>query len=339
MAKNSPLSEVLRAQIVALHKEGYSERLISQKIKCSKNAVHNAIVKFRITGTYSTAKKSGRPRKTTPRDDLMIRRTAVRSPMSSASKIRSALLAKGTNISRRTLSRRLVDDFGLKAHKPARKPRLTQAMKVKRLAFAKKHVQWTIQQWHQVLFTDESSVQQFTTRNRYVRRPSGKRFDDRYTIQTMKHPPSVMIWGGMSLNGTAGLFFLPTGTTMNGQRYLDLLKNKLELHMAVHNCTVFMQDGAPCHRAKIVTQFLKSKKIRILDWPGNSPDLNPIENLWSILKDKVSKKQPTSAKMLEQAIKEVWVRELSNEYCQSLVESMPRRLEAVIKAKGGPTKY
>ena len=338
MAKNSPLSEVLRAQIVALHKEGYSERLISQKIKCSKNAVHNAIVKFRITGTYSTAKKSGRPRKTTPRDDLMIRRTAVRSPMSSASKIRSALLAKGTNISRRTVSRRLVDDFGLKAHKPARKPRLTQAMKVKRLAFAKKHVQWTIQQWHQVLFTDESSVQQFTTRNRYVRRPSGKRFDDRYTIQTMKHPPSVMIWGGMSLNGTAGLFFLPTGTTMNGQRYLDLLKNKLELHMAVHNCTVFMQDGAPCHRAKIVTQFLKSKKIRILDWPGNSPDLNPIENLWSILKDKVSEKQPTSAKMLEQAIKEVWVRELSNE-CQSLVESMPRRLEAVIKAKGGPTKY
>ena len=126
---------------------------------------------------------------------------------------------------------------------------------------------------------------------------------------------------------------------MNGQRYLDLLKNKLELHMAVHNCTVFMQDGAPCHRAKIVTQFLKSKKIRILDWPGNSPDLNPIENLWSILKDKVSEKQPTSAKMLEQAIKEVWVRELSNEYCQSLVESMPRRLEAVIKAKGGPTKY
>ena len=155
----------------------------------------------------------------------------------------------------------------------------------------------------------------------------------------MKHPPSVMIWGGMSLNGTAGLFFLPTGMTMNGQRYLDLLKNKLELHMAVHNCTVFMQDGAPCHRAKIVTQFLKSKKIRILDWPGNSPDLNPIENLWSILKDKVSEKQPTSAKMLEQAIKEVWVRELSNEYCQSLVESMPRRLEAVIKAKGGPTKY
>ena len=74
-----------------------------------------------------------------------------------------------------------------------------------------------------MLFSDESTVQQFTTRKRYVRRPIGKRFDERYTLQTMKHPPSVMIWGGMSVNGTAGLFFLPVGMTMNAQRYLDLL--------------------------------------------------------------------------------------------------------------------
>ena len=66
-----------------------------------------------------------------------------------------------------------------------------------------------------------------------------------------------------------------------------------------------MQDGALCHRAKIATQFLKSKKIQIFDWPGNSPDLNPIENLWTILKDKVSETQPTNTKMLGQAIKEV----------------------------------
>ena len=138
-------------------------------------------------------------RKTTPRDDHAIRIIAVRSPVSSASKIRSSLLAKGTDISRRTVSRRLVDDFDLKAHKPAHKPRLTQAMKSKRLAFAKKHVKWTIQQWQQVLFFDESTVQQFTNRKRYVRRPSGKRFSERYTIQTMKHPPpSVMIWGNVN---------------------------------------------------------------------------------------------------------------------------------------------
>ena len=72
--------------------------------------------------------------------------------MSSASKIRSVLLAKSADISRRTLSRRLAINFGLKARKPAKKPRLTPALKVKRLSFAKKHATWAIQRWQQVFF-------------------------------------------------------------------------------------------------------------------------------------------------------------------------------------------
>ena len=196
---------------MALYKKGYSERSITERIKRSKNAVHNAVVKFKKTGTYSDAKRFGLPRKSTPKDDHIIRKTAVRSPMSSASKIRSILLAKGADISRRTVSRCLVIGFGLKARKPAEKPRLTPAMKAKHLGFAKKHAKRTIQQWQQVFFSDESTVQQFTTRKRYVRRPTKKRFDERYTTQTMKHPSSVMIWGGMSVNRTAGLFFLAPG--------------------------------------------------------------------------------------------------------------------------------
>ena len=108
--------------------------------------------------------------------------------MSSANKIQSALPAKGTEISWRAVSRRLVNDFGLKAHKSARKLRLTQAMKNQRLAFAKKHATWTKQLWSKVVFLDKSTVLQFTTRKRYVRRAIGKRFHEKYTIQAMKHP-------------------------------------------------------------------------------------------------------------------------------------------------------
>ena len=111
-----------------------------------------------------------------------------------------------------------------------------------------------------MFFSDESTVQQFTTSKRYVHRPTGKQFDEWYTTQTMKHSPSVMIWGEMFVNGMARLFFVPPGMTMNDQKYVDLLKDKLELHMAIHKCKIFMQDGAPCHHSKIVTQFLKVKE-------------------------------------------------------------------------------
>ena len=214
--------------------------------------MHQAIVKFKICGSYVDTKRSGRPWRTTPRDDHLIRRVAVRSPTSSCKKIRSTLLLKGTDVHRTTIGRRLVNEFGLKSHKPVEKPRLTEAMKAKRMIFANKSADWSEKQWVKFLFSDESTIQQFGTRKQQVRRPVGTRFEDRYTVATMKHPPSVMIWGAMSSNGTAGLFFLPKGTTMNGARYLEMLQEKLQLHMA------------PCHRSKIVSEFLKKKKIKRL---------------------------------------------------------------------------
>ena len=64
---------------------------------------------------------------------------------------------------------------------------------------------------------------------------------------------------------------------------------------------MFIQDGAPCHRSKLVSDLLKKKNIKTLDWPDNNPDLNPIDNLWAILKDKVADAHPTSSKDLETA--------------------------------------
>ena len=140
-----------------------------------------------------------------------------------------------------TISRRLSREFNLKLCKPAPKPRLTPVMRAKRLAFAKKHRDWTIQQWSKVLFSNESTFQQFFVRKRHVRRPTGKRYDDKYRVSTMKHPPSQMIWGTMSQHGIGDLFFLRSGTTMNGEKYVQLLSDKLQLHMQVHRCNISMQ--------------------------------------------------------------------------------------------------
>lgn len=80
-----------------------------------------------------------------------------------------------------------------------------------------------------------------------------------------------------------------------------MLKGTLELHMNVHGCRIFMQDGASCHRTKIVSKFLKKQRIQVLDWSCNSLELNPIENLWKVCK--VADKHPSGSKDFEKAMK------------------------------------
>ena len=102
---------------------------------------------------------------------------------------------------------------------------------------------------------------------------------------------------------------------------------------------IFQQDGAPCHTAKICTKWFADNGIRLLDWPGNSPDLNPIENLWARLKRLVAAKRPSNKRELIAAIIATWHHTISKDNLKCLVDSMPRRCEAVIKARGYPTKY
>ena len=104
----------------------------------------------------------------------------------------------------------------------------------------------------------------------------------------MKHPSSIIVLGAMSAHGSVALYFLQPDTTINGAKYLDLFKDKLEIYMMVRDGNVFMYDGAPCHWAKSMKNFLQEKNVDILNWPENSPDLNTIKNLWHVMKNKVA---------------------------------------------------
>ena len=95
------------------------------------------------------------------------------------------------------------------------------------------------------------------SRKNHVRRTAGERFNAKYNISTVKHPPNQMKWGAMSANGTAGIYFLKPYTTMNGAKYSELLRDKLPTHMSIDKSLIFMHDGAPCHRSKIVKKFLQ----------------------------------------------------------------------------------
>ncbi len=99
---------------------------------------------------------------------------------------------------------------------------------------------------------------------------------------------------------------------------------------------IFQQDLAPAHTAK--GSWFNDHSVTVLDWPANSPDLNPIENLWDIVKRKMRDTRPNNADELKAAVKETWA-SIPPQQCHKLITSMPRWIEAVIKAKGAPTKY
>ncbi len=150
-----------------------------------------------------------------------------------------------------------------------------------------------------------------------------------------------MIWGAMSSAGVGPLCFFFFLTNVTAPVYQYILE-----HFMVPSADqlfkdadfIFQQDLAPAHTAKSTKSWLNEHGVGVLDWPANSPDLNPIENLWGIVKRKMRNKRPKNAGELKATVKESWA-SIPPHQCRKLITSMTRQIEAVIKAKGAPTKY
>lgn len=194
--------------------------------------------------------------------------------------------------------------------------------------------------WDRVIFSDETIVRQFSPNKMSVRRPKNRRYDSRYVSPTVRSSKSIMIWASISSKGRCGIWIMPSGTTMRGSSYRDMLEEKLRPWLTLRNCDIFQHDGAPCHRSTTVRAWLQENGIQVLEpWPGSSPDLNPIENCWVVLKREIRKRKPASLVELRRAILEVWTQDITEELCKSLVHSMPARIRAVLEARGRQTKY
>ncbi len=154
---------------------------------------------------------------------------------------------------------------------------------------------------------------------------------------SVKFPQSVMILGAMSSADVGPLCFLKTNVTA------PVYQESLE-HFMLPSADqlfkdadfIFQQDLAP---AKSTKSWLNDHGVGVLDWPANSPDLNPIDNLWGYCQEENEKQETKkNADELKATVKESWA-SIPPQQCHKLITSMPRRIEAVIKAKGAPTKY
>ncbi|GFV50851.1 transposable element Tcb2 transposase [Trichonephila clavipes] len=151
-----------------------------------------------------------------------------------------------------------------------------------------------------------------------------------------------MIWSVISVKGTERLYVVKG--MMRQDQYKDVLQNRLipQLEKWFPNGEpyIFIQNGAPCHTSRSIAAFLVEQNIPLLDWPGNSHDMNPIENVWELMKREVAKDVITNKMQLLERIIRVWNPPPQiQETVQSCIDSMTRRIEVLIAAKGGSTKY
>ncbi len=128
---------------------------------------------------------------------------------------------------------------------------------------------------------------------------------------------------------------------MNAERYIKVL----EQHMLPSRwCLfqgrpcVFQQDNAKPHTAAITTAWLRSRRVRVLNWPACSPDLSPIENIWCIIKRKIRQRRPQTLQQLETYIRQEWD-QIPTPKLQKLITSKPRCLQTVLKRRGDATPW
>jgi hypothetical protein len=233
---------------------------------------------------------------------------------------------------------------GLKAYVRRTKPLLTVEHKKKRLAWAQAHKDWTVENWKSVVFSDESKFNRIGSDGRdFCWRRPGEEFDPRFTKKTVKHGGgSVMVWGCLTAQGLGRLVRIEGN--MDAKLYCEILKDDFlgtldDLDINKKD-VYFQQDNDPKHTAALTQQLFRKKKIDVLDWPPNSPDMNIIENVWNYLDGRVRtrERQPRNITELWEALNEEWVG-IPQDYIDKLFDSVPRRVEALLKAKGGHTKY
>ncbi|KAJ1041381.1 hypothetical protein NDA11_007807 [Ustilago hordei] len=212
-----------------------------------------------------------------------------------------------------------VPETGLKFRAKRRKPLLTDKHRKARRVFAKEYRHWTVEQWKNVIWSDEC-------------KGGGH---------------SIMIWGCMTWAGLGLMVYIDD--KLNSEHYIELLEEAVPgsilkwkniQRIPPRDKLIFQQDNACPHTAKVTKEYLEEVKLNVLPWPAMSPDLNPIEHVWQQLKKQLYQQRYTinNKAQLIAAINRFWAT-FPKESVQALIKLMPRRLQAVRVAKGGHTKY
>lgn len=334
-------------RVVGAIKAGKTIREAAALFGCPSSAAGRFWKNYKTRGTTHNLRRSGRPQKFQDRGKRLLLREAVKHR-------RLCLRALGKsinpNVSGSTV-RRVLADAGYHRRVARHVPHLRKVHIDMRLRWAKQFSLWRLNHWQHVIWSDESYFNIGDNKGRiYVtRRPDETYADDCVIWSFNQSTVRAMVWGCFAYNYKGPLIILdyPGGASggMNSQRYIEqvldaTVSNVYNKLKGMRRYMYFQQDNASCHKSKTSMRWFSRNHIKLFSHPPSSPDLNPIENLWSILKNHIRSRvhQPTSTEELKQAIQEAWD-SLTIDDINGLVRSMPDRVKAVLAAKGGHTSY
>lgn len=210
--------------------------------------------------------------------------------------------------------------------------------RLNRMKFCRRHLKWTIDDWKKVIFSDESNFEVLKRKSKVLcRRKQNEKFLPRHIVPRLQGGGgSIGIWGCFSFKGTGNC---KTYTGRVDQfKYQDILQECLiptkQLFYGRRTDWFFQQDNAPPHRAATTRAFLQRNRIRVIEWPPRSPDLNPIEILWSIIDRRLAKKSMQNLNQLRIEVEKEFS-SIPLEICNNLIKGMQQRLWKCLKARGG----
>lgn len=345
--RGNDLTVEQKNNIVSMTENGLSSRKIACMLGVSANTVQKVLKRYRSRGTVENNERPGRSRMTDDRDDRALFRLVKENRRQSLVDLSASFNARreGTSVSKRTIRRRLIEG-GYKRCVVAKRMTISRVNREARVKWCRERKKWSVlNNWSQVIFSDETKVVLGKDRKVYVWRKPEERYNPECVGMFPDRSPrsglSAMFWGCITFDGVGTL--TEVEGNINSEKYVSLLDEHL-WPVIVKNFQnkpwLFQEDNCPVHRSTRSRQWKETNNINCLNWPSQSPDINIIENLWRTIKHKLESRlnEINSRADLIHVVKDIWG-SFEQGAIRSLYETLPHRLQAVIKAKGHITKY
>ena len=277
------LSPCSRGKIEGLHQTDLSHREIARLVGKSRGAVQISVKRWE-EGSSDYIKRSGRKRSTSAREDRLLERLAITDRKVTTRRLQGRLSAAcGKSLSRRTINRRLREKE-ICARRPRKKQQLTREHQRCRRVWAVTHHGWMLEDWKRVVFSDEVKISIGSDGCLYVWRRKGEEFSAECCQSVVQHPTSIMLWGCISFQGVRSLHRIRG--RLNSEEYQLILGDVMlpDARRLVGEDFIFQQDNATIHTSRSTRQWLQNNEVNVLDWPAESPDANPTENIWHVLR-------------------------------------------------------